>query len=198
MPKSAIRIIGGEWRSRNVHFPSHLDIKPTPNRVRETLFNWLAPQIEGCYCLDLFAGSGALGFEALSRGAGWVCFIEQDYKIAQALNQQVELFHANDRAKVYQQSYHHTHQAQLVTNIKEKNSIDLVFLDPPFRKGLLETSLYWLSQQAFLSNNACCYVEYEHSFHFSEEILAMWRPLKEKRAGQLKYGLWVRNSGYVN
>src|SRR5579871_5913447 len=98
--RSEIRIIGGKWRGRKLKVPDIADLRPTPNRVRETLFNWLAPHIEGAHCLDLFAGSGALGFEALSRGAAFVVMIDQSAEVIQLLQTELNIFHA-DNADIY-------------------------------------------------------------------------------------------------
>ena len=94
MANNEVRIIGGQWRGRKLRFPDRPDLRPTLGRVRETLFNWLAPDIHGAHCLDLYAGSGALGFEALSRGAAEVTFVERDRKAASALQANVELLNA--------------------------------------------------------------------------------------------------------
>ena len=136
MANNEVRIIGGQWRGRKLRFPARNELRPTLGRVRETLFNWLAPVIAGARCLDLFAGSGALGFEALSRGAAEVTFVEKDRKAAHALRDNIAQFSA----------------AGIVVNrpaIRFLNSnpdrYDIIFLDPPFADpsaaGLLERLL---------------------------------------------------------
>src|SRR5579872_441133 len=94
---NTVRIIGGDWRSRRIQFPATTDLRPTPDRVRETVFNWLQYDIEGAVCLDAFAGSGALGFEALSRGAQSVTFIDPQPIVISAIQHNADLFKAQDR-----------------------------------------------------------------------------------------------------
>src|ERR1700685_2698190 len=105
MQKGEVRIIGGQWRGRKLHFPAIPNLRPTPNRIRETLFNWLAPDLVGAHCLDLFAGSGALGFEALSRYAGSVTFIEQSAPLVSYLKTQLKQLAAENRAQFYQAQF---------------------------------------------------------------------------------------------
>src|SRR5436190_32244 len=105
MKKGEVRIIGGLWRGRKLHFPAIPHLRPTPNRIRETLFNWLAPDLADAHCLDLFAGSGALGFEALSRHAKSVIFIEQSNALVSYLKAQLKQFAAENRAQVYQAQF---------------------------------------------------------------------------------------------
>ena len=125
-----IRIIGGQWRSRKLQFPSVEGLRPTPDRVRETLFNWLRDDIEDARCLDLFAGSGALGFEAASRGAANVVMVDADAKVGSALRQACGVLDApvvhicQDNALRYLAGL--------------PSSFDVIFLDPPFNKGWIE------------------------------------------------------------
>jgi 16S rRNA (guanine(966)-N(2))-methyltransferase RsmD len=129
-----VRIIGGTWRSRRIRFPSHTQIRPTPDRVRETLFNWLGQDLTGLACLDLFAGSGALGFEAASRGASNVVLLERDRRLAAALTASKLRLKAD---------------ALRIENVDAlawmarcpPDSFELVFIDPPFDLPLVEPSL---------------------------------------------------------
>jgi len=105
MKKGQVKIIGGQWRGRKLSFPTIPGLRPTPNRIRETLFNWLNPILIGADCLDLFAGSGALGFEALSRGAKSATFIEQSPILTHYLKAQIEQLAAVPKAKVYHATY---------------------------------------------------------------------------------------------
>lgn len=123
MANNEVRIIGGQWRGRKLKFPATGGLRPTLGRVRETLFNWLAPEIHDAHCLDLFAGSGALGFEALSRGAAEVTFVEQDRKASEALKANAELLSANARIR-------RTTAARYLGGHTE--TYDLIFFDPPF------------------------------------------------------------------
>lgn len=126
-----LRIIGGEWRGRKLRFPDAPNLRPTPDRVRETIFNWLAPMIQGAHCLDLFAGSGALGLEALSRGAALTTFVDSHKKVTQELKNHIETLNANARAKVFSMD-----GVKFLTQDKfqttEVKQYDLVFLDPPY------------------------------------------------------------------
>ena len=126
---NSVRIIGGSWRGRRVHFPDSPGLRPTPDRVRETLFNWLQHSIAGARCLDLFAGSGALGLEALSRGARETVFVEQAFAPAQMLADQLKRFYggamAGSNGRIVQMS-----AERFLTAPGE--SFDIIFLDPPF------------------------------------------------------------------
>jgi 16S rRNA (guanine966-N2)-methyltransferase len=126
MANNELRIIGGQWKGRKLRFPERPALRPTLGRVRETLFNWLAPTIAGARCLDLFAGSGALGFEALSRGAAEVTFVERDRKAARALASNIELLSANASVACLT-------ARQFLE--RPTGTYRIVFLDPPFDAG---------------------------------------------------------------
>ena len=192
MSRGQIRIIGGKWRSRQLKIPPRAMIQPSSDRVRETLFNWLSPVIEGAYCLDLFAGTGALGLEALSRGASWVGFVEHSYHAANAISAHLEKFDALHQAKVYHQSYQNITKAQLLSHMPSENDIHILFLDPPFRKGLLIESLNWLSQQALLNANMYLYMEYEKELTLPQSFTDSWYPFRQGTAGQVCYSLWKK------
>jgi 16S rRNA (guanine966-N2)-methyltransferase len=194
MSNSHIRIIGGKWRSRKISFPTITNIRPTPDRVRETLFNWLAPNIVGTYCLDLFAGSGALGFEALSRGAAWAGFVEHSYRVAAAIRQQIDLLNTTGQAHVYHTSYINLTTNHIEKMITPNNKINVVFLDPPFKKGMLESILQWLTVQPFLSPQAVIYIEHEKQLILPESITTHWFRLKHQQAGEISYGLWQQRN----
>ncbi|KTG16057.1 MULTISPECIES: 16S rRNA (guanine(966)-N(2))-methyltransferase RsmD [unclassified Guyparkeria] len=152
-----IRIIGGEWRSRRLRFPAARDLRPTPDRVRETLFNWLGQTVTGWRVLDLFAGSGVLGFEALSRGAAWVGFVEQSPRVARAVAANLEQLGAEPlRYSVWtRDALKWLDQSPL-----EGRAIDLVFLDPPFRQpALLQQSLDRLAEAPWLAEDARLFIE---------------------------------------
>ncbi len=123
MANNEVRIIGGQWKGRKLKFPATGGLRPTLGRVRETLFNWLAPEIHDAHCLDLFAGSGALGFEALSRGAAEVTFVEQDRKASEALKASAQMLSANARIR----------RTTAVRYLADNSATyDLIFFDPPF------------------------------------------------------------------
>jgi 16S rRNA (guanine966-N2)-methyltransferase len=176
-PRAAnqIRIIGGDWRSRVIFFPDVTGLRPTPDRVRETLFNWLGQRLDGKVCLDLFAGSGALGFEALSRGALQVVMIEQSRPIARALHETAQRLSATSAEIV---------NAEALSYLGgPTRPFDIVFLDPPFSQALLPGVLAMLP--AWLTANGRVYVESEPGF----EPGAEWKILKQRRAGQVKFQL---------
>jgi 16S rRNA (guanine966-N2)-methyltransferase len=148
---NTLRIIGGEWRSRRIRFPGLTGLRPTPDRVRETLFNWLAPDLAGSRCLDLFAGSGALGLEALSRGAASVTFVEREREAADRLRETATQL-APGRAIVL-------HADALAWLGGASQPFDIVFVDPPFDSGLLPVALRTLESGGWLAPAARIYLE---------------------------------------
>jgi 16S rRNA (guanine966-N2)-methyltransferase len=180
MTQGIVRIIGGEWRGRKLKVPDILNLRPTPDRVRETLFNWLAPIIVGAHCLDAFAGSGALGFEALSRGAASVIMLDDSLKVVRLLQEELAIFKA-ENAEIY--------CAKMPLQLKTPSKpFDIVFLDPPYTENLLLPSCFYLEERAFLAPNAYIYLEAREPL--DEKMLpSNWRVLKSKRAGQVAYHL---------
>ena len=181
-----IRIIGGAMRGRRWRFPDIPDIRPTPDRVRETLFNWLGPRIVGASCLDLFAGSGALGLESLSRGASKVVFVEQNAAIARALSAMLAEWN------VQSAQVERTDAFSFLRGTAQP--FDIVYLDPPFAGGLLEPSAVLLEQKGWLAPEALIYVECP-AREARPELPANWRELKAKQAGEVGYHLYARNAG---
>ena len=168
-----VRIIGGLWRSRVIRFSEIEGLRPTPDRVRETLFNWLGQRLDGKSCLDLFAGSGALAFEALSRGAASVTMIEQASDAIRSLRENSQMLGASNANII---------QADGVKFLRGvPKTFDLVFLDPPFNRGLLEQILALLPR--WLAPNGIVYAESELNFAPGDE----WKILKQSRAGQVKF-----------
>ena len=158
-----------------------VQLRPTPNRVRETVFNWLRNQVAGAVCLDLFAGSGALGFEAASRGAARVVMVEQNRDQVAVLRRQVEILQAHTIEIV---------QADALQWLSATvQSFDLVFLDPPFATELLDKSLALLQRQAILRPDGLVYVESEPGHTFAADKLQI---VKQGRAGQVQYMLLAR------
>jgi 16S rRNA (guanine966-N2)-methyltransferase len=182
----SLRIIGGRWRRRTLHFPDRPGLRPTPDRVRETVFNWLQADVPGSVCLDLFAGSGALGLEAASRGAQQVLMLEQDKAAAQALLHNIAALSAV-QAKVEQRDTMAFLQAGRVADTPV---FDLVFIDPPYQSGLLTSCCDLLEQGGWLADNAKIYLECEAASE--PTVPAGWQPLKQKRAGQVGYYLFNR------
>lgn len=187
MPKGSnqLRIIGGEWRGRKLRFPDAPDLRPTPDRVRETIFNWLVPMINGARCLDLFAGSGALGLEALSRGAAFTTFVDSHKKVTTVLKEHLDLLIANERSEVLSIEG----EKFLKSNSKK---YDLVFLDPPYHLDFMGKVVPLLEENGWLAENAMLYLEIEKRSSLPE-LPENWKPLKEKTAGEVKYFLFQRD-----
>jgi len=183
--RNQLRIIGGEWRSRRLDFPDVEGLRPTPDRVRETLFNWLMPVIHGARCLDLFAGSGALGLEALSRGASAVVLVDRDPRVVNTLRSHLQTLKA-EGASVLQQSALDYLQGT-------PTPFDVVFLDPPFRQGLLQPALELLASRGWLAPGARLYIEQE-SEQAPLSLPEGWVLLRELKAGQVACRL-VRAAG---
>jgi 16S rRNA (guanine966-N2)-methyltransferase len=178
-----LRIIAGQWRGRKLRFPEG-EIRPTADRVRETLFNWLRTRIQGARCLDLYAGSGALGLEALSRGAGSVVFVEQQRAVANALQALLQQWGAVG-AQV------HCLQARdYLSRPPGAGRFDVVFLDPPFAAGSSGELLAALSALAggWLAPRATLYVEHSKSDASLWSEL-QWRELRAGTAGEVRYHL---------
>jgi 16S rRNA (guanine966-N2)-methyltransferase len=174
-----VRIIGGDWRSRRISFPDHEGLRPSADRVRETLFNWLGQDLGGRRCLDLFAGSGALGFEALSRGAASVVMVEKDRSVFEALGRNAELL----RAKNLQLRCADALEFATAAAADAAARFDVVFLDPPFGSMLLEQALPRVAP--LLLPGARVYVESAAAFVSS----GGWQVLRQGRAGQVHYTL---------
>lgn len=185
MTQGQIRIIGGLWRGRLLKVPDVKDLRPTPNRVRETLFNWLAPHIAGARCLDLFAGSGALGFEALSRGALWVEMVDVSSVVTAALQETLVALKVNNANVV---------RASVPSGLPlPQKKFDIVFLDPPFQEDLLLPTCHYLESHDFLSDGAFIYLEAKDTIK-DNQLPSTWRLVKSKQAGQVAYHLAQRES----
>jgi 16S rRNA (guanine966-N2)-methyltransferase len=173
-----LRIIGGQWRSRVVAFDPALGVRPTPDRVRQTLFDWLAPCIDGARCLDLFAGSGALGLEALSRGAARCTFLETDAAQAAGVDAALRALGAQTRAEV--------RVADALSWLRQpQGRYDIVFLDPPYGSGLLQPALDALAPRLAPGNR----VFLEWPGDAAPRLPAGFEILREKAAGQVSYAL---------
>lgn len=175
MTRNRVRIVGGAWRSRLIAFPPRKDLRPTPDRVRETLFNWLGQDLTGSTCLDLFAGSGALGFEAASRGARRVTMVESDPVVYRALVANREALAA---AAV------EPRKADALEFLRSDESVyDVVFVDPPFKSGLWPRLAQLLPPR--LAPGALVYYEGAAP----PELPAGWKTHRQGRAGQVSYQL---------
>jgi 16S rRNA (guanine966-N2)-methyltransferase len=173
-----IRIIAGRWRGRYIDVLDEPDLRPTSSRIRETVFNWLAPVIDGARCLDLFAGTGALGFEAASRGAAEVIMVERDARKVRHLSAQAAKLGANcvrieqaDAAEWLQRAPRH---------------FEIVFLDPPFRRGWVAHCCAQLAAGGWLAADALVYIEIEAEADMPQ-LPPGWSVRRERRAGQVRY-----------
>ena len=165
-------------------FPDAAGLRPTPARVRETLFNWLQYDLLASRCLDLYAGSGALGMEAASREAKRVVQVENDAKVCRQLKQNTELVRARQVKIVQQDVFRY-----LAGDAEE---FDLVFLDPPFAKGYAVQAANWLEDKCWLASHAKIYIEVERQLKLTE-LPENWQMLKHKTAGEVAYYLFERN-----
>jgi 16S rRNA (guanine966-N2)-methyltransferase len=183
-----LRIIGGTWRGRRLRFPPQPQIRPTPDRVRETLFNWLATRVPGARCLDLFAGSGALGLEALSRGASQVTFVERDGTAVRELRARLAEWGAAG-AQV-----EHSDAVRFLQGPAQL--FDIVFLDPPFASDLLAATGRLLEER-WLVAGALIYVE-THAETGLPALPESWKVTKSKQAGSVGYHLIQRGEKSAN
>lgn len=182
-PAGQIRIIGGQWRGRKLPVPDSPGLRPTTDRVRETLFNWLAPSMVDARCLDCFAGSGALGLEALSRYAASATLLEMERGVAHQLQQNLATLKATNGNVV---------NTNTLSYLAQKGTPhDVVFIDPPFRKGLLEETLTLLENNGWLADDALIYVESEVE-NSLPPVPVHWDLHREQVAGQVAYRLYHR------
>ena len=215
-----LRIIGGQWRSRKLAFPDVEGLRPTPDRVRETLFNWLQSVVPGggscasvrsphlgilpgARCLDLFAGSGALGLEALSRGAAWAAFVDQDVVAARCLREHLQTLRATDAQVIqadvlaYLQGGRFQHPASGDTCASlhgVAQTFDVVFIDPPYRHyDLLQDCCARLESGDWLAPQAYIYLETESS-RVVPPLPPNWQVIRSKKAGQVGYHLVLREA----
>jgi 16S rRNA (guanine966-N2)-methyltransferase len=184
--RNSVRIIAGTWRGRRIHFPDMPALRPTPDRVRETLFNWLQHSIAGTRCLDLFAGSGALGLEALSRGAREVVFVEQFQAAARALQEQLGRFGGAAKGRILEMG-----AARFLRT--PGAPFDVAFLDPPFGTNALAEYIPLLDAGNWLNVGGLIYLENERAAG-APVLPSHWELLKSKSAGEVGYHL-VRVNG---
>src|SRR5690554_6013205 len=180
-----VRVIGGEWRGRKLAVPDAEGLRPTPDRVRETLFNWLQFSIVGKTCLDAFTGSGALAVEALSRGAVEVTAIERDIKVTKQLSKLLSPL-AGERLKLI--------NADALSWLEQQPAqpFEVVFLDPPFGLPLLEPACQLLEEKGWLVENALIYVEQAKQQAGLVHLPANWILQKDKQVGDVHFSLYTR------
>jgi 16S rRNA (guanine966-N2)-methyltransferase len=179
-----LRVIGGAWRGRKIHFPPVEAIRPTPDRVRETVFNWLQQDISGAHCLDLYAGSGALGLEALSRGAARVVLVDVEAAVTRHLSQTLEALGC-DRGQVVRSD-----AARFLAGTPEP--FDVVFLDPPYADRALFEVCRLLDERGWLRPGGLAYLE-DAASAGTPQLPAGWTLLRSKRAGEVGYHLARRD-----
>lgn len=182
--RGQIRVIGGKWQRRKLTISDSGSLRPTTDRIRETLFNWLIPVIRAARCLDCFAGSGALAIEALSRNAASATLIELERPIATQLVANLAKLEAKNAQVINSNTLNYLAQAGTAYNV--------IFLDPPFRKDLLQQTALLLERNGWLTENCWIYVEAESEADLS--ILPKnWQLHRKKVAGQVAYCLYIRN-----
>jgi 16S rRNA (guanine966-N2)-methyltransferase len=181
--KQTVRIIGGQYRGKKIHFPAIEGLRPTPDRVKETLFNWLMHDIKGARCLDAFAGSGALGFEAFSRGAQQVVFVDPSLQAYINLKQIASSFNSNKLTVIHDKAENY------FQNTAER--FDIIFLDPPFAQNVLPQCLDTLACSDLLTPGGLVYIE---SAMTPEINTFYWRECKSKQAGQVYFSLYEKKA----
>lgn len=184
---SQLRVISGKWRSRKIEFQPWNGLRPTPDRVRETLFNWLSFHTEGSHCLDLFAGTGILGIEALSRGAKSATFIDSSSESFSQLQKTQQTLMDEEDISIKKEDV----MSFLKLN-RTGNTYNLVFADPPFRQGFVDPMIELLETGNWLSEQALIYIEFEEELDVGQ-IPSSWQEIKRKKAGQVISVLFQRS-----
>ena len=181
-----IRLISGQWRGKKLPVKDKQGLRPTTDRTKETLFNWLMHDIREANCLDCFSGSGSLGFEALSRYCQFCTFLELDKQVAAQLQNNISTLKAENAEVIQGDSLRYLSQAA-------NRQYDVVFIDPPFNLGLAQPCIEQLEEQGYLTENSLIYVEVESTLT-NLQFPTTWSLLKEKNAGQVRYQLFKRES----
>ena len=180
--KGEIRIIGGKWKGKKIYFDLNDDLRPTPDRAKETLFNWLGQDLNKMYCLDLFSGTGALGFEAFSRGAQKVTFVEKNKEYLQKIKK--VFLEMNEKADC---DFFCAECLEWIQNNSSETKYDLIFIDPPFNKNLIHDLLAAILEKELLSKNGQIYFEFEKKLDL--EIPESLTLKKKKSLGKKSYVL---------
>lgn len=190
LPKGEIRIIGGKWRGRKLPVLNAEGLRPTTDRIKETLFNWLIPVIRHAHCLDCYAGSGALGFEALSRGAATVMMLEKNRSVYCQLNDVAQKLGADNLTIVET-------DALAYLDAHATMPFNIIFIDPPYGKGLVSQTLSQLEHNHWLAEESWIYIETEQD-QLSLTIPKNWQLYREKQTGQVIYRLFRRTQVIQN
>ena len=180
-----VRIISGKYKSRKITFPDRPEMRPTGNRIRETLFNWINADIFDSRCLDLFSGSGALGFEALSRGAKMTTFVESDSETANCLEKNLQVLKAENGIVV---------KADAISWLESQKNIEpfgFVFLDPPFKNNFLLDCISLLESNCMITKNGNIYIESETDID-QRQLPLTWQLKQKKQAGRVSYCLYQK------
>jgi len=180
---SQLRIIGGQWRGRKLDFLPQPGLRPTGDRIRETLFNWLAADIHGARCVDLFAGSGALGLEALSRGAGHCDFVDTSSTALEAISKHLQCLHASENGQC------HSATAERYLLTREPGALHIAFVDPPFDSDLAAPACALLAQRKLLVPGGLVYLECRRNQDI--ELPQQWLEHRHKQAGEVDYRLLI-------
>ena len=186
--RGQLRIIAGSWRGRKLGFLEREGLRPTTDRVRETIFNWLQMDLPGSRCLDLFAGSGALGFEAASRGAAKVVMVDDDIETSNLLKSNIGLLEAQQVEAVCGDAIRFLQRCD--------QKFDVVFIDPPYQSDVIAQCCELLESKQCLSDRAKIYIECDASIDLSKDSNGLpdnWQCLKRKTAGQAGYHLFTRD-----
>ena len=183
--KNFVRIISGKYKSRKITFPDRAEMRPTGNRIRESLFNWIQADVVNSRCLDLFSGSGALGIEALSRGAETATFIESDFETANCLAKNLRTLKAENGIVI---------NSNAITWLESQKNIEpfgFVFLDPPFKKNLLLDCISLLESNCMITHNGNIYIETETEVDH-RQLPVTWRLTQKKQAGRVSFCLYQK------
>lgn len=176
---NTVRINAGTWRSRLIKFPDAEGLRPTPERVRQTVFNWLGQDLTGLTCLDLFSGTGVMGFEALSRGAVSATLVEKSIPAYKALLENKALLNAEHAQILHQDALHFL--------VQNKLRFNLIFLDPPYHQAWLQKVLPLLAEH--LHAEGLIYVEAEFAIDSNQVFAKDWQVIKQSKAGNVFYHL---------
>ncbi len=186
--RNMVRIIGGQWRSRKLQFSGIPDLRPTPDRVRETLFNWLQPVIVSARCLDVFAGSGALGFEALSRGAAYCLFIDKHPQSIADIQRNLVLLKSDAGDTITGDSLHILQRLQEAPAEKQFN---VVFVDPPYALNCALQCCQLLAEHQWLTDEAYIYIESPATID-EKQLPPRWKMHRQQKAGNVHFHLAIK------
>ena len=179
-----VKIVGGKFRGINISFQPSRSLRPTSNKTRETLFNWLMHDIKNSNCLDMFAGTGSLGIEAISRGANSVCFVEKNKKIFNNLSSTLSNLGITDQSKML-----NGNSLEICLDREKKDAYDIVFLDPPFGKNIVSNIYRKLVNKDLIHKRTLIYVEVEKNTQIDKD-LNEWKLIKHESSSQTRFGLF--------